>query len=101
MASGPALREVREALARFASAFDPALVAPADAEALVREAAAIENIAATVKGLAARRAAESGRWRRDGERSPAHALARQTGSTVPRARAALDTAERLTQLPEL
>ena len=65
------------------------------------EASAIENIAATLQALAALRASASGSWRREGARSPAHDLARKIGTSVSRAKEALDTAERLTSLPAL
>ena len=95
------LAEIRTEVAGFASSFDPSLISPADAERVVREAAAIENIAATIKAVAARRAADGGGWRRDGAPSAAHDLARKTGTTVVRAREALETAERLATLPAL
>ena len=101
MGIGTSLREVRQALAQLASSFEPAVVTPSDAELIVREAAVIENIAATVKALAARRAVESGGWRRNGAASPAHDLARATGTSVTKAKEALDTAERLMSLPAL
>jgi hypothetical protein len=98
---GMGLAEIRAGVAAFAASFDAALISPADAEKVVKEAAAIENIAATVKALAAARAAKGGEWRRNGARSPAHDLARKTGSTVAKAREALDTGEKLAELPEL
>ena len=101
MGLGTSLREVRQALAQLAASFEPGVVAPSDAELVVKEAAAIENVAATIKALAARRAAESGAWRRNGAASPAHDLARATGTSVTKAKEALDTAERLVVLPAL
>ncbi|MGH9179296.1 MAG: hypothetical protein ACRD0N_12180 [Acidimicrobiales bacterium] len=44
-------------------------------------------------------AAEAGLWRQHGERSPAHRLARLSGSGLGRARQALATAEAMDQLP--
>lgn len=98
---GLGLAEIRAGVAAFATSFDPSLVSPADAEKVVKEAAAIENIAATIKALAAARAAKGGEWRRNGARSPAHDLARKTGSTVAKAKEALDTGEKLAELPAL
>ena len=95
------LREIRTEMAAFAASFDPSLVTPADAEQLRSEAVAIENIAATLKALAALRASEGGAWRREGARSPAHDLARKTGVSVGRAQEALATAEKLAGLPAL
>lgn len=68
---------------------------------IVDEAAAIERMAAAIKAEAAARVAQSGGWRESGDRSAAHALARQTGTTVGAAREALETGERLRELPEL
>src|SRR5207302_1970499 len=59
----------------------------------------IERLVVAAKTLLARRAAESGRWRAKGDRSPAHWLARTTGTSVGQARATLETAERLRELP--
>ncbi len=42
-------------------------------------------MAATVKGLAAARLAETGSWRTEGDRSAAHQLARRTGTSVVQA----------------
>ena len=67
---------------------------------MVDEASSIERIASTVKALAAARVAETGGWRAEGDRSPAHHLARRTGTTVVQAASALDTARRLETLPE-
>src|SRR5207237_3583671 len=58
-----------------------------------------ERLVVAAKTLLARRAAESGRWRAKGDRSPAHWLARTTGTSVGQARATLETAERLRELP--
>jgi hypothetical protein len=95
------LAEIRAGVAAFASSFDAALISPADAERVVRDAAAIENMAATIKALAAARAAKGGEWRRNGAKSPAHDLARKTGTTVAKAKEALDTGEKLAELPAL
>ena len=78
------LERVRELVASAATADDPA--------ALVRGFAAIEHAAAAGKAIAARRVAESGRWRLDGARSEADWLASRTGETVGAARAVLEAA---------
>jgi Domain of unknown function (DUF222) len=56
-------------------------------------------MAATVKSHAAARVAETEAWKRDGDRSAAHQLARTTGTTVGQAREALDSARRLQDRP--
>ena len=98
---GGCLSEVREWLAGFAARFDAGLLSGADAAAVMEQAAAIENMAATIKALAASRVADTGVWRRGGDRSAAHHLARTTGSSVGQAVEALHTARRLEGLPEL
>ena len=87
-------------MARYAGAFDAALVSAVDAARVVSEAAAIEKMAATVKALAAARVADTDVWRGDGDRSAAHHLARTTGTTVGDAADAIGAARRLEQLPE-
>jgi hypothetical protein len=100
-AMGQKLTELREALGRFAAAFDAALLTPADAALAVSEASRIEKMAATVKMLAAARAAQSHAWKRSGYRSAAEALAHQTGTTVGQARDALETGQRLETQPDV
>lgn len=99
MFDGSEIVAIRERLGRFAAAFDPALLAAADAAALVAHAAAIESMAATVKALAAKRVADTSLWKAGGDRTPAHHLARTTGTTIGHARELLDTAGRLGSLP--
>ncbi len=92
--------ELRKSVADYAAGFDAALLSSAHAERVVDEASSIERIASTVKALAAARVAETGGWRAEGDRSPAHHLARRTGTTVVQAASAIDTARRLETLPE-
>lgn len=93
------LGQLREAMGRYASAFDASLLTCEQAGVAVAEAAAIEKMAATVKGLAAARAEESGAWKAAGDRSGAHHLARTTGTSVSQAAEAIATARRLGKLP--
>ena len=95
------MREIRKTVERYAAGFDAAVYSPSDAEAIVSDAAATEHMLATVKALAAKRAAEGGQWRRNGAASPAHDLARKTGTSVNKARESLDLAENLGSLPNL
>lgn len=97
----PTMAGLREAITAYAGSFDAALFSADDARRIVDDAAAVENIAASVKAMAAARVAETELWRREGDRSPAHHLARRTGTSVSRAREALDTAARLGSLPAL
>jgi hypothetical protein len=93
------LSDVRSAMCDYATRFDPARVSAQDAARVVADAAAIEKMAATVKSLAAVRVAETGLWKRDGDLSAAHHLARTTGTPVGQARDALESARRLPCLP--
>jgi len=93
------LSEVRSAMSAYAARFDAARVAASDAARVVDDAAAIKNMAATVEALAAARVAETTLWKRDGDLSAAHHLARTTGTPVGQARDALEFARRLPRLP--
>ncbi|MDQ3573553.1 MAG: 13E12 repeat family protein [Actinomycetota bacterium] len=84
----------------YAARFDAGLLSAADAAHAVEEASAIEKMAATVKALAASRVAPTDLWRRRGDRSAAHELARRTGTSVGEAAQALETGRRLGSLPE-
>src|SRR3954451_21804129 len=93
------LREMRQQLADFASRFDADLLEGTAAVGIVSEAAAIENMAASIKAEAARRVAVTHAHRRDGHRSAAHHLAHTSGIGVGKAKQQLETAERLKALP--
>jgi len=91
--------DLRERLGEVVAGFDPALVDGARAARLVEEFAAIERLAGAGRVLAARRVAESGAWKRDGDRSAAHWMARKTGTSVGAAVGTPETARRLEELP--
>lgn len=93
------LVEIRESLGCYSAGFDGSLLSGADAGAVVELASAIERMAATVKGLAAVRSAETGFWKAAGDRSAVHHLARTTGTSVTQAAEVIETARRLSQLP--
>lgn len=93
------LVELRRQLQRLVAGVDAAVIDPAVAETLVGEFATIEHVAAAGKALAARRVAESGLWRRSGDRTEAEWLARTTGDSVGSARAVLETAAVIDELP--
>ncbi|MDP1804703.1 MAG: DUF222 domain-containing protein, partial [Acidimicrobiales bacterium] len=92
---------LREAMGRYAAGFDASLLSCDDAAVVVAEAAMIENLAATVKGLAAARSAAGEGWKVAGARSAASYLARTTGTSVRQAGEVLETARRLEGLPAL
>jgi hypothetical protein len=93
------LLELRHTLQRVVRVLDGDALDAATAEQLVEEFATIEHLAAAGKALAAKRVADSGRWRLAGERSEADWLAKRTGETVGAARAALETAAKLADCP--
>ena len=95
------MREIRESVGRYAAGFDPALVSGADAEVILADAIAAENMLAAIRSMAGARVAECASWKREGDRSAAHQLARKAGIPLGRAQEALSTAERLSQQPEL
>jgi len=95
------LGQFREALCRFAAGFDAALLSCEDAAAVMLDAAVIENLAATVKALAAARFAAGEGWKAAGARSAASHLARVTGTSVRAASEVLDVGRRLGTMPAL
>ena len=99
--SSASLGDLRKGMERFAATFEPGVYSAADASVLVQHAARIEKMAATVKALAAKRVADTEIWRRGGDRTAAHHLAKVAGTSVGEAKDALDTAARLAELPGL
>src|SRR5712692_9298890 len=95
------LQDVEAALREIVVGFEPEALAAERAAGLVDTFATIEKLAGAGKALAARRVADSNLWRRAGERSAAHWLARRAGSSVGVAMATLETAERLGELPSV
>jgi hypothetical protein len=93
------LSELRNAMGAYAARFDPARLPASDAARVLEDAGAIEKMAATVKSLAAARVVETNQWKHEGDRSPAHHLARSTGTPVGQARDALAAAQRLQDFP--
>lgn len=96
---GQAAAVVVHTLRRWLASLEPANLTGPQAVELVGLFATIERLAAAAKARVALRLEESSEWRRAGDRSPAHWLARQTGSTVGAAQQALDTERRLGALP--
>ena len=81
------------------SALEPGCLSGSDALRLLEVFTAIERLGAAGRTLVAKRVEESNVWRQSGDRSAAHFIAKQTGTSVGRTQAALETAERLAQLP--
>ncbi|HUF34148.1 MAG TPA: DUF222 domain-containing protein [Acidimicrobiales bacterium] len=95
------LSELREASVALAGRFEPGTLSADDAAVAVADAATIENVASTIKALAAARLAATDRWRATGDASPEEWLARQTGTSKSQAQAAIRTGNRLEQQPEV
>lgn len=94
-----AIKELRTDLALFGAAFAPELLFASDCQTVLREAAVIEKIAATIVSMAAARVAETDVWERSGARSAAHAIANETGTSIGAARDRLEAAAKLKDLP--
>lgn len=95
------LRELTREAAGFSAAFDPSLLDERAARSAVELSARLEKIAASIKARAAKRLAETGTHRARGEKSPAHDLAKLSGTSVGAAAEALSTADKLEALPEV
>jgi hypothetical protein len=97
---GSATSAIRDEVGRFASGFDPATLSVDDAKRMVKEWAAIENTASTIKSLAAARVAATQRWDRTDGKSAADWLAGATGTTGSKAREQIETGRRLGELDD-
>jgi len=93
------LKNARREISRHVATADPDLVTSGQAAALVELFAEIERLGAAGRVLYARRAADSGVWRREGHRSAASWMAAKTGTGLGEAVASLKTAEALGSLP--
>ena len=62
--------------------------------------AGLRKLASAGEAFCAARVAETNYWRRDGDRTPAHFVARVTGSSMAEAMAATQVPERLRALPQ-
>ena len=95
------LRALRQSMAAYAGQFDAPSLTPGQAGEVVGICAQIEASAASIKALAAARAAEGHEWERSGYRSPADQLADQAGMSPGAARRALETGRRMADQPEV
>jgi hypothetical protein len=96
-----ALQGMTKTLDRFLSSVDPALLHASDRARLLEAATRVEQRAASLKTLLAKRAADSGEWAQRGHRSPEDWLAKQTGTSYGQAAGTLNASEKLLELPEL
>ena len=95
------LRAVQQSMTAYAGRFDAAVLTAAQASEVVRLCAQIEASAASIKVLAAARAAETRSWQHDGYRSASDQLAGQAGMSPTAAKRALETGRRLAGQPEV
>ncbi len=93
------LGELRDAVVAYGGAFDAAVFSVADAEQVVREAATIERVMATVKALAAGRLARSDADGGAPVGPDVRRLAASTGTSVGAARTAIELGRRLADQP--
>jgi hypothetical protein len=94
------LRRAERLLQEAVDGLDPDVLEAKSAARLTEAFARLERLSSAGKALAARRMADSGVWRKDGERSPAHWLAKRAGTSVGQAVATIETAQRLAELPQ-
>ena len=95
-----AVLEAEKLLKEVISALDPEVLEPGTAARLVDRFSRMKSLASAGETLAAGRVASTGVWKRDGERSSAHWLANRTGASVGQAVATIETANRLSELPQ-
>ncbi|MBA2274827.1 MAG: hypothetical protein H0W21_13150 [Actinobacteria bacterium] len=72
------VRETETAMEHGVAALDPEVLDTETATQLVERFARIERLGAAGKAMAAGRVADSGAWRKEGDRSAAHWVARIT-----------------------
>ena len=85
----------------LAAGFDADSLTPGEAGRVVAVCSRMEASVASVKALAAARAAEGSSWKHEGYRSPADQLAHRAGMSPGAARRALDTGRRMSGQPEV
>lgn len=92
------LKHAIATLEETVGALDPGVLEPSYALDLVKLFSKVEKLGAAGKALAAERVASSGSWKLEGDRSPAHFLARTTGDSVGASVTAIETARRMSEL---
>jgi hypothetical protein len=80
------------------SALEPSRLSTDDATRLVRELVELEKLASAGKTLLAARAAEGDLWKRAGDKTPGHWLARKCGSSLAAAERTLTTSTQVAAL---
>ncbi len=95
------LRSLGQSIVDYARSFDARALTPGQAGEVLRQCARIEASAASIKALAAARAAEGQDWKHDGYRSAADHLAHQTGMSPAAAKRALEAGRRMADQPDV
>jgi hypothetical protein len=93
------LAELRDGLAEWVGALEPGELAAEDALPVLDLVSEVKRLAGAAETLLAARIAPAGLWKDGADRSAAHWLARRTGMSIAEAKAKLETAERLDELP--
>ncbi|HEX4244696.1 MAG TPA: hypothetical protein VHY77_03940, partial [Acidimicrobiales bacterium] len=99
--SAHSLTEAISVIESFVSAFEPGRYCGDDAALLVEQFTRGEHLCATGKALSAKRATQTEQHKRDGSRSAAQWLSRQTGESQGSAADSLRLAERMEDHPGL
>jgi hypothetical protein len=93
------LTELSRTIDRFVHSLEPGQLSMADATAWLADVIRMRTQLASAELVLAARVADGREWARDGDKSPAHFLARTAGVSLGEAIAKLDAAERLADLP--
>lgn len=88
-------RSIADSARLALSSLEPRELTSAHVNQVLSHVVAVERMASSARVLLAKRAAESEQWKREGFRSAAEWLASQQGTSTGRAKADLDTSERL------
>jgi hypothetical protein len=88
-------RSIADSARLALSTLEPRALTSAQVNDVLTQVVTVERLASSARVLLAKRAAESEQWKREGFRSAAEWLAAQQGTSTGRAKADLDTSERL------
>jgi hypothetical protein len=95
------MKEHELGIREFLSSLDASSLGTAELRRLLDSFASVEKLGVAGKSLLAAELAGRGALAGKGDRSDAHVLADMTGTSVGRARAAIEAGERLTKMPEV
>jgi hypothetical protein len=90
---------MRDELAAWVAELEPGVYAVEDALGLLDVLSDVKRLASAAETLFAARVASCDGWKGSGERSAAHWLARRIGTSVAEAKAKLETAAQIEELP--